>query len=176
MKPDNCSDKKKFKTSQAATKSALRTKGIINTYLDILDYNKFIQANTNWSKDAKERFGIEEPLFYKEYNSMKAVFNIQAFHKIDAAKGVFYPENEYLRKNLFQEVQIEDTEFINEESKTEDIEEGDIVIEEPEIQEEFDEVEDILYKMSQKYGEKITIDDWNSLSLEQQEYLRECYG
>ncbi len=49
MKPDNCSDKKKFKTSQAATKSALRTKGIINTYLDILDYNKFIQANTNWS-------------------------------------------------------------------------------------------------------------------------------
>lgn len=55
-------------------------------------------------------------------------------------------------------------------------EEDDIVIEEQEIEEEFDEIEDILYKMSQKYGEKITIDDWNSLSLEQQEYLRECYG
>jgi hypothetical protein len=34
----------------------------------------------------------------------------------------------------------------------------------------------ILSKISQGYGEEISINDWNLLSLEEQEYLKRCYG
>jgi len=88
----NCNDKKKFKTSEASTKAWLRTNGIIDEFLKILDYNKFVKSNRELSDIAKEKYGTEGRLFYEEDG--KAVPNKTAFKQIDNAKGVFYQLNE----------------------------------------------------------------------------------
>jgi len=90
----SCNDKKKFRTSEASTKASLRTKGVIDAFLNILDYNKFNNLNNEWSKDARERFGISGRLFSEENN--KAIPNKQAFKQIDNAKGIFYQEGEII--------------------------------------------------------------------------------
>ena len=84
----NCNDKKKFKTSEASTKSWLRTQGIIDQFLKILDYNKFVKSNKELSDVATEKYGITGKLFYEENG--KAVPNKVAFKQIDNAKGMFY--------------------------------------------------------------------------------------
>ena len=88
----SCNDKKKFKTSEASTKASLRTRGAIDAFLNILDYNKFNNLNNEWTKIAKERFGISGRLFSEENN--KAIPNKQAFKQIDNAKGIFYQEGD----------------------------------------------------------------------------------
>jgi hypothetical protein len=88
----SCNDKKKFRTSEASTKASLRTKGAIDAFLNILDYNKFNNLNNEWTRIAKERFGISGRLFSEENN--KAIPNKEAFRKIDNAKGIFYQEGE----------------------------------------------------------------------------------
>jgi hypothetical protein len=88
----SCNDKKKFRTSEASTKASLRTKGAIDAFLNILDYNKFNNLNNEWTNIAKERFGISGRLFSEENN--KAIPNKQAFKQIDNAKGIFYQEGE----------------------------------------------------------------------------------
>lgn len=88
----SCNDKKKFKTSEASTKASLRTKGAIDAFLNIIDYNKFNNLNNKWTQDAKERFGIKGRLFSEENN--KAIPNKEAFRQIDAAKGIFYQEGD----------------------------------------------------------------------------------
>jgi hypothetical protein len=84
----SCNDKKKFKTSEASTKASLRTKGAIDKFLNILDYNLFNNLNNKWTDDARQRFNIKGKLFYEEDN--KAIANKEAFRKIDNAKGIFY--------------------------------------------------------------------------------------
>jgi hypothetical protein len=88
----NCNDKKKFKTSEASTKSWLRTRGIIDEFLKILDYNKFVKSNKELSDVATEKYGTKGKLFYEEDG--KAVPNKTAFKQIDNAKGIFYQLNE----------------------------------------------------------------------------------
>ena len=88
----SCNDKKKFRTSEASTKASLRTKGAIDAFLNILDYNKFNSLNNEWTNIAKERFNINGKLFSQENN--KAIPNKQAFKQIDNAKGIFYQEGE----------------------------------------------------------------------------------
>jgi hypothetical protein len=88
----NCNDKKKFKTSEASTKAWLRTNGIIDEFLKILDYNKFVKTNRELSNVATEKYGTQGKLFYEEDG--KAVPNKTAFKQIDNAKGVFYQLNE----------------------------------------------------------------------------------
>ena len=88
----SCNDKKKFRTSEASTKASLRTKGAIDAFLNILDYNKFNSLNNEWTNIAKERFNINGKLFSQENN--KAIPNKQAFKQIDNAKGIFYQEDE----------------------------------------------------------------------------------
>lgn len=88
----SCNDKKKFRTSEASTKASLRTKGAIDTFLNILDYNKFNNLNNEWTRIAKERFNIKGKLFSEDNN--KAIPNKEAFRQIDAAKGIFYQEGE----------------------------------------------------------------------------------
>jgi hypothetical protein len=87
-----CTDKKKFATAEASTKASLRTRGAIDAFLNILDYNKFNNLNNEWTQDAKERFGISGRLFSEENN--KAIPNKQAFKQIDNAKGIFYQEGD----------------------------------------------------------------------------------
>ena len=88
----NCNDKKKFKTSEASTKSWLRTRGIIDQFLKILDYNKFVKSNKELSDVATEKYGTKGKLFYEEDG--KAIPNKTAFKQIDNAKGIFYQLNE----------------------------------------------------------------------------------
>lgn len=88
----SCNDKKKFRTSEASTKASLRTKGAIDAFLNILDYNKFNNLNNEWTRIAKERFNIRGRLFSEENN--KAIPNKEAFKQIDNAKGIFYQEGE----------------------------------------------------------------------------------
>lgn len=88
----SCNDKKKFRTSEASTKASLRTKGAIDAFLNILDYNKFNNLNNEWTRIAKERFNIKGKLFSEDNN--KAIPNKEAFRQIDAAKGIFYQEGE----------------------------------------------------------------------------------
>lgn len=88
----NCTDKNKFKTAEASTKSWLRTQGIIDQFLKILDYNKFVKTNNQLSDVAKEKYGTTGKLFYEEDG--KAIPNKAAFKQIDNAKGVFYQLSE----------------------------------------------------------------------------------
>lgn len=84
----NCNDKNKFKTAEASTKSWLRTNGIIDEFLKILDYNKFVKSNNELSTVATEKYGTTGKLFYEEDG--KAIPNKTAFNQIDTAKSVFY--------------------------------------------------------------------------------------
>ena len=76
-----CNDKKKFNTSEASTKASLRTKGAIDAFLNIIDYNKFNSLNNKWTQDAVQRFGIKGKLFLEENN--RAIPNKEAFKQID---------------------------------------------------------------------------------------------
>ena len=91
-----CKDKEKFVTSEASTKAAMRTRGAIDKFLNIVDLGLFRTLNTKWSNDAKERFGVQQRLFSEVNNSTKAVPNKEAFKAIDNGKGVFYQEGEEL--------------------------------------------------------------------------------
>lgn len=91
-----CKDKEKFVTSEASTKAAMRTKGAIDRFLNIVDLGLFRTLNTKWSNDAKERFGIQNMLFSEENDGTKAVPNKEGFKSIDNAKGIFYQEGEEL--------------------------------------------------------------------------------
>jgi hypothetical protein len=91
-----CKDKEKFVTSEASTKAAMRTKGAIDRFLNIVDLGLFRTLNTKWSNDAKERFGIQNMLFSEENDGKKAVPNKEGFKAIDNAKGIFYQEGEEL--------------------------------------------------------------------------------
>jgi hypothetical protein len=92
----SCKDTQKFRTSEASTKAAMRTRGAIDKFLNIVDLGLFRTLNTRWSNDAKERFGVQQRLFSEINNSTKAVPNKEAFKAIDNGKGVFYQEGEEL--------------------------------------------------------------------------------
>jgi hypothetical protein len=86
-----------FKTSEASTKAWLRERGIIDDYLKITDIKNFGAAINYLTKLANFKFGISDRLFSLDYNGTSAVVNKEAFYKIDAMKGIFYPKNQYLR-------------------------------------------------------------------------------
>lgn len=84
----SCTDKNKFKTSEASAKASMRTKGAIDQYLNIKDTNLFRKLNKEWSLDAKKRFNTVGLLFLEENN--KAYPNSALFYQIDKAKGLAY--------------------------------------------------------------------------------------
>lgn len=86
----NCRDTQKFKTSEASTKSAMRTQGAIDKFLNITNLNLFRELNGKWSRDAQDRFDVNEMLFSEKDNGKVAVPNKEAFKKIDTAKGILY--------------------------------------------------------------------------------------
>jgi Zn-dependent membrane protease YugP len=86
----SCKDTQKFKTSEASTKSAMRTQGAIDKFLNITNLNLFRQLNGRWSRDAQDRFDIKGMLFSEKDNGKVAVPNKESFKKIDTAKGIVY--------------------------------------------------------------------------------------
>ena len=89
---NTCKDTQKFITAEASTKASFRTQGAIDKFLNILDVNLFRKLNTKWSNYAKETYNVDGRLFSEDGN--KAIPNTQMFRKIDAAKGIFYQEDE----------------------------------------------------------------------------------
>jgi hypothetical protein len=94
-----CNDNDNFRTAEASTKAHFKTNGLLDRYLNIPDgaLNKFREENARLSQIARDRYGISGMLFAEEQGGTKALPNIQMFHLIDAKKGIFYPDNYYLR-------------------------------------------------------------------------------
>jgi LysM repeat protein len=113
MAKSACANKNlKFKSSEASTKANMRTLGLINKQLEILDYKGFLEYVSKWSKYAQEKYGIEGRLFSPEFGGTKAVPNKEMFYRIDAFKGIYYKENEYLRPDyLPRKSNVEFTKF-----------------------------------------------------------------
>jgi len=86
----NCRDTQKFKTSEASPKSAMRTQGAIDKFLNITNLNLFRQLNGRWSRDAQDRYDVQGMLFSEENDGKVAVPNKEAFKAIDNAKGIYY--------------------------------------------------------------------------------------
>jgi hypothetical protein len=104
-----------FKTSEASTKAWFRTNGLIDKYLNIpsnalVDFRK---QNQRWSEYATEQYGVSGILFSESMNGAKAVPNTEMFYKIDAAKGVFYSANEYLKASQLSPLANESTENLD---------------------------------------------------------------
>jgi hypothetical protein len=89
-------------TSRASVRKTLISKGVIDKYNNILNLSELRRLNALYLKDAKDRFGINEPLFYGE---RKVIFNEKVFHQIDFQKGIVYPDNEYLKLYQLTDVQ-----------------------------------------------------------------------
>lgn len=85
-----CKDTQKFRTSEASTKAAMRTQGAIDKFLNIVDLGLFRKLNGKWSRDAKERFNVQQMLFSEKDGGKVAVPNKEAFKAIDNAKGIYY--------------------------------------------------------------------------------------
>jgi hypothetical protein len=94
---NNCKDKKKFVTAEASTKSQLRTKGIIDEFLNIIKQNEFRKRNRDLTDYAKNTYGVDKGMLFSEktvYSAdnsyYQAVPNKAAFKAIDKAKNINY--------------------------------------------------------------------------------------
>lgn len=98
-----------FKTAEASTKAWFRTKDAVDKFLNIPEgrLNQFRTYNTYYSNEAYKRFGNvgikpTDRLFYEQDGGKRAIPNTEMFHKIDAGKNIFYPENMYLKDAVIQ--------------------------------------------------------------------------
>lgn len=89
-----------YVTTEATVKSLYRKKGLMDDKLNIAKYKfaEFNKFNGELSKQYNEEYGIPGLLFYDEQRGLKAVPNTEMFHRIDVAKGIYYPENAYIRE------------------------------------------------------------------------------
>ena len=84
-------------TTGANVKKYFRDNNLIDSYLNILDIGKFRAANTRWSQEANTQFLIDGRLFSEENDGRKAVPNVEMFQRIDAAKNIWYKENQWVK-------------------------------------------------------------------------------
>jgi hypothetical protein len=98
MSKSTCENKNiVFKTSEASTKAWFRTNKLIDNSLNVLDYGNFVVQNNKWSDVINKDYRLEGKLFTLEAGGTKVIPNTELFHKLDAIRGRFYPDNEYLR-------------------------------------------------------------------------------
>lgn len=98
----NCNKDRKV-SARAATKERLVELGAIDQYLKVLDRNLLSKEMKKYEKYAKENYGVDKSLYSLDNNGDAVVFATTAFHKIDAAKGIFYKENKYLKDQEIEE-------------------------------------------------------------------------
>jgi len=102
------------KNSYTSTKNFLLAKGLIDKFLNIIDYNNFKKEVASLTKLAKDKHGINEgPLFGERTISSadksyyQAVANKKAFNKIDGIKKKAQPKQEltdyYMGDNALRE-------------------------------------------------------------------------
>lgn len=98
MAKSSCESKNQvFKTSEASTKAWFRTRDLIDNKLNVLNYKEFTEQNNYWTDYIKREFRLDGKLFTVEAGGTKALPNKELFHQIDAIRGRFYPDNNYLR-------------------------------------------------------------------------------
>lgn len=106
----SCTDKNKFKTAEASSKAYLRTNNIIDKTLTILNVGLFRKKVTEWTKVAKERYGVDSGrLFLEEKQDtskeLKAVANKEAFSQIDKIKKLLKNRETIIKeKNSLKEI------------------------------------------------------------------------
>ena len=100
-----------YVTTEATVKSLYRKKGLMDDKLNIAKYkfSEFNKFNAELSKQYNEEYGIPGLLFYDEQRGLKAVPNTEMFHRIDVAKGIYYPENAYIREGYEALEEYDDT-------------------------------------------------------------------
>lgn len=104
-----------FKTSEAATKSWFRKKGIIDEFLNIDSgrLDEFRAKNREYSEYANSKFGILGKLFTEANDGAKAVPNTKMFHRIDAAKGILYDENMKYKRDFSDNYTLTPYDMVN---------------------------------------------------------------
>jgi len=85
----------KFVTSEAKAKSFLRTKGVIDKFLNILNLGEFRKLHTKLRQQAKDKYFSNNPswnekLFLEEKNGKKIVPNKVVFKQIDNINNIKY--------------------------------------------------------------------------------------
>ena len=87
-----------FVTAEASTKAWFRTRGLIDDKLNIPNgaIDSFRKETSRLSKYAMAKYGVSGRIFTESASGTKALPNTGMFYMIDAAKGIFYPENMYL--------------------------------------------------------------------------------
>jgi len=86
---------KLVRTAKALTRSELIGRGVIDKFNKILNLPEYRRLNTLYSETAQSKYGVGERLLLEDDD--KAIFNVEAFYRIDAKKEIFYKENEYLK-------------------------------------------------------------------------------
>ena len=108
------------KNSYTSTKNFLLAKGLIDKFLNIIDYNNFKKEVASLTKLAKDKHGINEgPLFGERTISSadksyyQAVANKTAFNKIDGVKKKAQPKQEladyYMGDDALREQEARET-------------------------------------------------------------------
>lgn len=83
------------RTAKALTRQELIGKGVIDKYNKILDLSEYRRLNSVYSDYAQITYNIGGRLLLEDGG--RAIFNAEAFYRIDAAKNIYYKENEYLK-------------------------------------------------------------------------------
>lgn len=83
---------KPFKSAEANAKSYLRTKGIIDKYLNIIDYPAFIKENKAMTKHGIKEYGIDGQWFFAENEGKKAIPNKELFEQVDRLNKIPNPK------------------------------------------------------------------------------------
>jgi hypothetical protein len=81
----SCKSNEKFSSAEQSSKSFFRTKGAIDSSLNIINEKKFNALNTEWSTDAAVRYNTDGTLFTNVED--KAIANSELFKQIDVAKA-----------------------------------------------------------------------------------------
>lgn len=87
-----------YKTAEANAKSYLRTKGVIDKYLNIIDYPNFVRENRRLTEAGIKNYAIEGDWFYSEDNNTKAIPNKELFKQVDNINKI--PDPKIFEKKL----------------------------------------------------------------------------
>lgn len=91
-------DKLPYKKAEQNAKAYLRTKGVINEFLNITDLPNFRKEVTTLTNNAKKylpEIDIQKDrAFFEEDNGTKALPNTALFQAVDRAKGIFNQESD----------------------------------------------------------------------------------
>ncbi len=107
--------KNPYITAESSTRAWLITNKIVDENNVILNSKEFRVAANELSNMAYQKYEVQARLLAEVDD--RAIFNVHAFRRIDAAKGIIYKENESLNQNVLLnawnlDIKIQTREFI----------------------------------------------------------------